>query len=246
MRILILSDIHGNLQALNAVVEHAAGTYDNVVCLGDVVGYGADPNAVSEWVRQNVALTIRGNHDRACVGDPVIEDFNDNAQFSCLWTLERLTESNRTWLKELPAGPQPFEGFYMCHGSPRDEDEYVTDRMTAISLFPFMPGNLCFFGHTHWQGGFRIAPGRMWVVEPPKHQEQERIHFLDRDKAFLINPGSVGQPRDLDPRAGYAILDTDAWSVALRRTTYDIRKAQLTILSAGLPHFLAGRLSEGL
>ncbi len=251
MRILILSDIHANLHALQAVVKDAAGKYDRAVCLGDVVGYGADPNACSEWVREHCALTVRGNHDRACVGDPVVEDFNNNAQMACAWTNKTLTQANREWLLNLPAGPlNALEGgsddFFLCHGSPRDEDEYVTDKDTACSLFSWMPGNVVFFGHTHWQGGYRIAPGRAWEMLPPKPADADRLHLFDPEKGYLMNPGSVGQPRDNDPRASYALFDTTDRTVRLCRVLYDIEGAQQAILDAGLPAFLAFRLGEGM
>ncbi|MBI4910420.1 MAG: metallophosphoesterase family protein [Acidobacteria bacterium] len=251
MRILIISDIHANLHALRAVSKHAEGKYDRVACLGDIVGYGADPNGACEWVREYCATTIRGNHDRACIGDAVVQDFNDNAQLACAWTLQELTEENRQWLQNLPAGPLNVldggkEDFFICHGSPRDEDEYITDKMTACSLFSSMPGNVVFFGHTHWQGGYRIAPGRAWEMLPPKPTDADRLHLFDPDKGYLMNPGSVGQPRDNDPRAAYALFDSEDRMVRLCRAEYDIQGAQKAIIDAGLPSFLAFRLGEGI
>lgn len=239
MRFLILSDIHANRQALEAVVEDAAGRYDRTVCLGDIVGYGAEPNATSDWVRTNVPVTVRGNHDRACTGDPVIEEFSDNAYCAAKWTAPLLTQENHEWLTGLPQGPLAVEDFFLCHGSPADEDEYVASTHEASYQYRHMPGKVCFFGHTHLQGTFAMRPGRVWYQDPGT------VLTVEPDTAYLINPGSVGQPRDHDPRAAYALYDSDAQIVQFRRTKYDVAGAQKAIRKAGLPDYLAARLAQG-
>ncbi|MEO8052067.1 MAG: metallophosphoesterase family protein, partial [Acidobacteriota bacterium] len=157
MPFLILSDIHANLEALEAVLDDARGRYDRVLCLGDLVGYGADPNAIAEWARENVAVTIRGNHDRAsAVQDSAaldaIENFNPAAQSSTHWTRRALLPENRAYLDALPRGPLPYEGVDLVHGSPADEDEYLITVSDAAPLLASLGAQLTFFGHTHKQG----------------------------------------------------------------------------------------------
>ncbi|MBL8176544.1 MAG: metallophosphoesterase family protein [Bryobacterales bacterium] len=239
MRFLILSDIHANRHALEAVVADAGVRYDRIVCLGDIVGYGAEPNATSDWVRTNVPVVVRGNHDRACTGDAVIEEFSDNAYQAAQWTLPLLTEENCRWLTGLPRGPVPVEDFFLCHGSPADEDEYVTSTYEAAFQYRYLPAEVCFFGHTHLQGTFAMRPGKAWYLDPSS------VLAVEPDTAYLINPGSVGQPRDHDPRAAYAVYDSDARIAEFRRVKYDIAGAQKAIREAGLPEYLASRLAQG-
>ncbi len=245
MPFLILSDIHANLEALEAVLDDARGRYDRVVCLGDLVGYGADPNAIAEWVRENVAVTIRGNHDRAsAVQDPggfdAIENFNPAAQSSTHWTRRALLPENRAYLDALPRGPLPYEGVDLVHGSPADEDEYLITVSDAAPLLASLGAPLTFFGHTHKQGGFRLARRATGMLPPERTVELEPHYF------YLVNPGSVGQPRDGDPRAAYALYSPQERTVELRRVAYDVDRAAAKIRSAGLPEFLAARLHEGL
>lgn len=242
MRYLILSDIHGNLEALEAVIEHAAGAYDEVVCLGDLVGYGADPNAVTEWVREHCSAVIRGNHDKVCCGleEPVL--FNPMARFAAEWTLDKLTGDNRRWLRELPQGPLDHGAFLMVHGSVLDEDEYLMDAYDAASQFPHMFGKLVFFGHTHIQGGFFLRP-----VNGAQHTGEAcpgGLCVRDGD-SLLVNPGSVGQPRDLLWTAGYALYDLEQRQIAYQRCEYRVKDAQEKIRRAGLPESLADRLAVG-
>lgn len=245
MRWLILSDIHGNLPALESVLADAKGRCDALLCLGDIVGYGADPNAVTERIRETVPTVIRGNHDRACTGDPTIETFTDLAYSAAMWTRQVLTEENAGYLRSLPAGPIALDGFHIAHGSPRDEDEYVFTRQDAADQFSCLPSHVCFFGHTHVQGGFGLRRGRTWGLAKPDDAEQEAAHTLEPDTCYLVNPGSVGQPRDSDPRASYAIFDGEARTVHFRRVRYDIEAARKKILAAGLHPFLAARLVAG-
>ncbi len=242
MRYLILSDIHANLEALEAVVEHAAGAYDEAVCLGDLVGYGADPNAVTDWVRENCSQVIRGNHDKACCGleEPTL--FNPMARFAVEWTYGKLTEDNRRWLRELPRGPVKRDSFVMVHGSVLDEDEYLIDAYDAAGQFPHMAGKLVFFGHTHVQGGFflRSVNGAGFNSEACP----EALSFREGD-SLLVNPGSVGQPRDLVWTAAYAIYDAEQRRIFYRRCDYRVQDAQEKIRRAGLPESLAKRLGVG-
>jgi predicted phosphodiesterase len=244
MQYLILSDIHANLEGLEAVVRHAEGQYERIVCLGDVVGYGADPNPVCEWVRRHADHVIRGNHDKACCGieEPVL--FNPVARFAVEWTHEQLTQENLAWLRDLPMGPAEVEDFLLAHGSVLDEDEYLIDAQDAANQFPHVLGRVVFFGHTHVQGGFFLraceADGLSTAADP----DANGVALSPADTA-LINPGSVGQPRDLEWESGYALYDSAKRRVRYRRCPYDVAASQRKILDAGLPAALAERLSVG-
>jgi diadenosine tetraphosphatase ApaH/serine/threonine PP2A family protein phosphatase len=245
MRYLILTDIHGNIDALEAVLRDASGRYDEVVCCGDLVGYGACPVEVIEWVRQEATITVRGNHDRAVWEAGLKETFNYAARRAVEWCLETLTPADIEWLRQLPAGPVWPYDFGLAHGSPADEDEYLTLTQDVIGLDRHFQGNLLFFGHTHVQGGWIWQRGGVQRVPVPGPRETQRVIDVDPDYLYLVNPGSVGQPRDHDPRAGYAIWDSAQRLLTLRRVIYDIRTAQGRILSAGLPESLATRLATG-
>lgn len=243
MRYLILSDIHANKEALAAVVKETEGLYDRAVCLGDVVGYGADPNPVVDWVRRNCAAVIRGNHDKACCGLEEPTFFNPVARQAVSWTYQALTEENRRYLRELPRGPVDLETFVIVHGSIRDEDEYLLELRDAAPQFEHALGRLVFFGHTHVQGGFflRTVNG----VSPHSAGESPLTLTIREGDTMLVNPGSVGQPRDLVWEAAYALYDSVSGSLEYRRCAYDVAGAQQKILDAGLPPSLAERLSMG-
>ncbi len=246
MRYLILSDLHANREALEAVLARAESAYDRIVCCGDVVGYGADPDAVTEWTRQNVAHVVRGNHDKACAGLEDLEWFNPVARVSALWTQQVIQQDNRAYLRELAKGPESIDGFEILHGSPLDEDEYVVSERDVSGIAPYLDSAIAFFGHTHLQGGFLCHPnGVMRMRKMPASSEEETFE-LEPDVHYLINPGSVGQPRDGDPRAAYALYDSESRLVTLCRTEYDIPAAQRKILEAGLPEQLAMRLNAGI
>lgn len=243
MRFLILSDIHANWQALEAVMRHARGGYDRILCCGDIVGYGADPDLVTDWVRDHVHATVRGNHDKACAGLEDLEWFNPVARASALWTQVSTKADNIEYLRNLAQGPEQVDGFQILHGSPVDEDEYILTERDAAQAAPYLDPSVTFFGHTHVQGGFLCHRNGVKRI-PPAIQARDEL-ALENDSYYLINPGSVGQPRDGDPRAAYVTYDSDARLVTYCRIEYDVRGAQQKILKAGLPDILARRLSLG-
>jgi predicted phosphodiesterase len=245
VRYLILSDIHANLESLEAVMEHAAGTYDQILCCGDVIGYGADPNAVTEWVRTHAAAVVRGNHDKACVGLDDLEWFNPVARAAALWTQQELTPENADYIRQLPQGPLAQDGFQMVHGSPLDEDEYILGASDAALVVPYLETPLTFFGHTHLQGGFLLNHNRIETIGKPHFSEERQTMEIDAECLYMINPGSVGQPRDSDPRAAYLVYDPEEHIAVYCRLPYDIAKAQEKIRHAGLPPLLADRLAVG-
>jgi predicted phosphodiesterase len=246
VRYLIVSDIHGNREALEAVSE-AAGKegYDQVVCCGDLVGYGADPNVAAEWVREHVKAVVRGNHDKACVGLDDLEWFNPAARASAIWTQKSLTPENFEYLKQLPRGPLPVNGFQILHGSPLDEDEYLIAASEASMLTEYLEERVSFFGHTHLQGGFWLHRSGVKRLPPMGRVDNRQELILDEDSFYLINPGSVGQPRDGDPRAAWAYYEPEHRLVVFRRVAYDLSGAQQKIRAAGLPDVLARRLALG-
>lgn len=245
MRYLILSDLHSNLEALQSVLSHAAGDYDRIVCCGDLAGYGPDPNAIIDWARASLYAVIRGNHDRACGGLDDLEWFNPIARTATLWTIQQLTEENLKYLRALPEGPLNVDGFSLAHGSPLDEDEYVITAQDALNQFPYVQSDLVFFGHTHLQGGFARTGERMEVHAHPCGAENHRFLHLMPDTAYLLNPGSVGQPRDADCRAGYILYDSEQRLVVFHRVGYDDEFTREKIIRAGLPDSLGNRLLVG-
>ena len=245
MRYLIVSDLHANREALDAVVQHANDRYDQAICCGDLVGYGADPNAIVDWVRANCALTVRGNHDKACTGLDDLEWFNPVAKAAAVWTQQNMTAENAEWTRSLPKGPLSVGGFQAVHGAPFDEDEYVLAAEEATQAFGYLESRLAFFGHTHVQGGFIWNHSRVETVMRTSARSERQIMEIDPQCAYLINPGSVGQPRDGDPRAAYCLYDSDAAMVTYFRVDYNIAAAQQKIRQAGLPPILADRLTVG-
>jgi diadenosine tetraphosphatase ApaH/serine/threonine PP2A family protein phosphatase len=245
VRYLILSDIHANWEALTAVLDRAAGDYDRTVCCGDLVGYGPDPNRVMDWVRKSAPIVIRGNHDKAAVGLENLEWFNPVARTAAVWTQGELTPENREYVRQLAKGPLAVESFQIAHGSPLDEDEYLLGASEVAQAFAYLDRNITFFGHTHVQGGFTLSRGRIGILPGGAWDDEPAGLDLDPDDAYLINPGAVGQPRDGDPRAAYAVYDTGANSVVYFREPYDIASVQAKIRAAGLPDVLADRLAVG-
>jgi predicted phosphodiesterase len=246
VRYLILSDIHSNREALDAVLDAAAGDgYDEAVCCGDVVGYGADPNAAADWVRSHVRSVVRGNHDKACVGLDDLEWFNPAARASAIWTQHVLTPGNLEYLKRLARGPMLVSDFQILHGSPLDEDEYLIAAAEASMVTGYLDTRISFFGHTHLQGGFWLHRSGVRRIGAMSRTEDRQELLLDENSFYLINPGSVGQPRDGDPRAAWAVYDTDHRMIIYRRTEYDLACTQKKIRDAGLPEVLARRLMLG-
>jgi len=245
MRYLVVSDIHSNLEALEAVLQSARGEYDAILCCGDFVGYGADPAAVVDWASQFVRMAVRGNHDRVMLASQDLEWFNYAARAAALWTREALSPQQKRYLRSLPAGPQRMEGFQIFHGAPQDEDEYLLDRDSVQLCESFLDCRVSFFGHTHIQGGFRVFRGAVESIAKTPSEARELQMELSGTEFYLINPGSVGQPRDGDPRAAYCIYSPDERAVTFRRIPYNIAAAQRKILAAGLPEILAYRLASG-
>jgi diadenosine tetraphosphatase ApaH/serine/threonine PP2A family protein phosphatase len=245
VRYLILSDLHANLEALDAVLQQADGRYDKAVCCGDLVGYGADPNAIVEWVRANCSPTVRGNHDKACTGVDDLEWFNPIAKQAAVWTQQELTSENTIWTRDLPKGPIMEDGFQVVHGAPFDEDEYVLAAGEANQAFGYLEARIAFFGHTHVQGGFIWNQSRVETIPRTSMRTDRQMLEIDPACAYLVNPGSVGQPRDGDPRAAYCLYDSEASMVTYFRAEYDIEEAQRKIREAGLPDVLADRLAVG-
>jgi predicted phosphodiesterase len=251
VRLLLVSDIHSNYEALEACLD-AAPEHDAVANLGDVVGYGASPNQVIEVVRALKPVSVRGNHDRCCCGLEDLSTFNPIAACAATWTHTELSERNLDWLRELPCGPLHnglWQGTQFVHGSPLQEDDYITSESSASAALATSKFHLTFFGHTHVQGAFAQV-GKMAEVQPLESLRSANRLLISRltlspKTKYLINPGSVGQPRDRDRRAAFAIYDEAEHEVVFYRVPYDIARAQERILQAGLPQMLAARLEEG-
>ena len=244
MRYLVLSDIHANLEALNAVLSTAGDQWTAVLVLGDLIGYGADPNLVVERVRALPNVTvIRGNHDKVGAGLESVAGFNHLARQAIIWTTKALTDENRAWVAALPAGPVAVDPMVeICHGSPFDEDLYIFDDLDARRSFGVMQRQLCVFGHTHVPAAFQFDSDLRHMPPPRGDEFQITLRGATR---YLVNCGAVGQPRDGDPRAAFGIIDTEAQSITVRRVDYDVAVAQAKIVKAGLPEVLAQRLAIG-
>jgi predicted phosphodiesterase len=250
VRILLLSDIHANLEALDACLA-AAPSFDMAVNQGDIVGYGASPNEVTDRSRELCKTFVRGNHDKAATGLMSLDDFNPMAAAAAMWTRNELRRENLAWLRDLPGGPvslPELPDVQIVHGSPSDEDEYVVSLGDALAPLITLTNSLTFFGHTHLQGGF-FANGSSADGFRPEYKtvgqaESVPLHLKDGAR-YLINPGSVGQPRDGDWRAAFALFDTEANVVHFHRTPYSLKEAQDRIFEAGLPARLATRLAVG-
>lgn len=247
MRFLILSDIHANLTALEASLAESEGHWDKAVCLGDVVGYGPDPNEVIDRLRGLGAITIRGNHDKVGSGLESAEDFNPVARAAAMWTRSQLRPENRDYLEKLPLGPLSLDGFSLVHGALHDEDEYVVAPAQALESLLEAPSQVTFFGHTHLQGGFSLGPDNALAALQlrPAEREKSRKLELKRGTSYLLNPGSVGQPRDGDPRAAFAIADLPRGEVQFWRVAYEVERVQERMEKAGLPEPLVLRLAFG-
>jgi diadenosine tetraphosphatase ApaH/serine/threonine PP2A family protein phosphatase len=247
MRYLILSDIHGNYAALREVLKQAP-PHDEVLFLGDLVGYGASPNEVmEELAKLNVTGLVRGNHDKVCAGIDPGHHFNSNALTSARWTREQLTPENFNYLRELPQGPLRFDDLItIAHGSPMDEDYYILYENDAFVSFQNFDTPLCFFGHTHVPGLFVLEKSPpVFYYFLPRGDFMYHLH-LDGTRQYLINPGSIGQPRDYDHRAAFCLLDTETALISYHKVRYPIEEATSKIRRANLPEFLAERLFSGV
>jgi predicted phosphodiesterase len=246
MRTLVLSDLHANLTALEASLSAAEGKWDRVVCLGDIVGYGPDPNEVASQVRNLGAVTIRGNHDKAVAELMPTDDFNPVAKMAVDWTRAQLSNENLDWLAALPQGPLETDGLMLVHGAVQDEDEYVFTPSQALEGLLDSTSQVTFYGHTHHQGGFAYLDSQLEVLQlHPRSQELRCALQVENEKRYLLNPGSVGQPRDGDPRASFAIADLDHHAIEFWRVAYNIGKVQERMRFARLPEPLAHRLTLG-
>lgn len=246
MRYLVISDIHANLEAYETVMAEAKPLgYDKILVLGDLVGYGADPNAICDRVRAlNPHGLIRGNHDKVGSGVESPEGFNAVARNAIRWTFDNLSNENREWLAALPAGPMIVDDLIeICHGTPFDEDAYVFDDLDALRAMHSARRPLCLFGHTHVQVGHYLSRDQFGLATAD--ESRPLTIKLEEANRYLVNPGSVGQPRDGDPRAGFGIVDTTAREMTIYRVEYPIAKAQARILEEGLPDVLAQRLALG-
>jgi predicted phosphodiesterase len=246
VQFLILNDIHANWHALEAALADAEGKFQQIICCGDIVGYNPRPVEVLEWTRAHCAWVIRGNHDKAVAGIDDIEWFNEVARIAAFWTREQLNSEQIEYLRDLKTGPLKLDQFHIWHGSPLDEDEYITTPSEASKCFAPFELPLAFFGHTHLQGGFFLRRRRTGRIAPVPEEHEESVLALEPDTLYMVNPGSVGQPRDGDPRAAYAIFDSEQNTVLLRRVEYPIQKTAEEIIGAGLPDVLALRLFEGM
>lgn len=245
LRYLILSDLHSNLHALVAALTAAGGLYDQIVCCGDLVGYGAHPNETVQWATKHLRRIVRGNHDKVAVGIDLPEGYNEVAKASLGWTGRILTAENRRYLEGLPRGPVAHDGFWLMHGSPIDEDLYLVSEGDARGMNRYLPGEINFFGHTHRQGGFAYFGDSLRMLAQTGQGALTHTLQLEPGMQYLINPGSTGQPRDGDARAAFCILDREANQVSFYRTEYDIEGAARSIVNAGLPELLAKRLFLG-
>jgi diadenosine tetraphosphatase ApaH/serine/threonine PP2A family protein phosphatase len=240
MRVAVLSDIHANLVALEAVLA-AVPSVDGIWQLGDVVGYGPDPDAVVARLREAGARGVRGNHDAAALGGPEIDAFNVDARHAMEWTREAIDDDTRAWLRGLPERAA-LESYTLVHGSPRDPIwEYVTSTPVARAGFQAMDTPSGLHGHTHVPIAFLEDDGRLETMSPGAGS---RLAFDGR--RVLLNPGSVGQPRDGIPTASWLLLDTDAGTATWQRTAYDVAAVQSAMAEVGLPERLVARLAYGL
>ncbi len=243
MRILIISDIHANAVALTAVIAEA-GAFDSLWCLGDVVGYGPEPNECISILSRYDPLCLAGNHDWVVIDKLDAEEFNADARRAALWTREQLTAEHLEWLRALPERvPTQLDKFTLVHGSPRHPIwEYVLTPAVARSNFQSFDTPYCLMGHTHVPVMFRYREDKHTVAAVPFPEDKPYQFGQER---VMINPGSVGQPRDGDPRASFAVLDTDSMTLIHRRVEYDISATQAKMQAAQLPPRLVARLSYG-
>jgi predicted phosphodiesterase len=239
MKYAIIADIHGNLDAFQVVLEDIrAQNATHIVCLGDVVGYNAQPKECLQIIREMNIPCVKGNHDEYCSSEDHLEGFNPHAAEAVHWTREQLSAEEKQWLRDLKYS-RMAANFTMVHATldAPERWQYVFDKLAAAASFPYQQTHMCFFGHTH----VPVAFMRDTVVRGGTYSKFK----VDPAKKYFINVGAVGQPRDNNPKAAYVIYDMDAQTIELRRLDYDIAAAQKKIRDAGLPERLAERLAFG-
>ena len=245
MKYLVFSDIHSNLEAFEEMLSlKPVKAVDKYLFLGDLVGYGASPNEIIDLFKTlgNVH-SIRGNHDKVIANLESSSLFNPVAAFSAEWSKVQITNRNQTFLKQLPVGPEVVDHFItICHGSTFDEDYYVFSMFEAVESFKFMDTSIGFFGHTHFPVIYLIRNEKIDIV--PLNRDTKIK--LDPNTRYLINPGSIGQPRDKNPNPSFIIFDSAKKEIHFSRFSYNIKETQRKIRDAGLPEILASRLESGI
>ena len=245
MRFLVLSDIHANVTALDASLAAVEGRWERVFCLGDMVDYGPDPNEVTDRVKALDPVIIRGNHDKAVAGLTDLRGVQSRGANRRAVDARADSARNLAYIAQLPAGPAPVESVTLVHGSYQDEDEYVFVPGQAMGGLLDSPTDVTFFGHTHYQGGFSYRAGHIGVIQlRPEPGPNFAALRLEPGTRYLLNPGSIGQPRDGDPRAAFAIADLDHHVIEFWRVPYDIAAVQDRMRDAGLPFPLIERSQQ--
>lgn len=243
MRVLVLADIHSNLEALTAVIDdaEARGEFDMIWCLGDTVGYGPNPGPCLQLIRRYRFLGVAGNHDHAAVGKRGTDDFNYAAKAAIVWTSGQLSAEETDFLAALPL-VVTTDPFTLVHGSLRDPlNEYLMGQESARATFELSQTQFCLVGHSHHPFICRENQG-----SPTFHQFSEDEVFPLSNERLIINPGGVGQPRDHDSRPSYAIYDSGSMTIQRHRVTYDIKHTQDKMRKAALPNYLIERLTQGI
>lgn len=246
MRYLIFADVHGNLEALEAVLKQAQRKrIDHYIFLGDLVGYGASPNeVVNRAVGLKPLSLIRGNHDKAVAGLDSVQTFNPIAASAIFWTKKAIAKKNLDILTRLKQSPViVHDTITICHGAPFDEDYYIFGEFDATEAFSYIKTPICFFGHTHFPFVYVERDG---LVEGTFLEGDFNEVKIEKGVRYLINPGSVGQPRDRNSKAAFAVYDSDVRLIKFFRADYDIALAQKKILKENLPPALAERLAIGI
>ncbi|UCH93554.1 MAG: metallophosphoesterase family protein [Candidatus Aminicenantes bacterium] len=245
MRYLIFSDIHSNLEAFEKLLKlSTVKEADKYLFLGDLVGYGADPDKTIALFRELTNIhSIRGNHDKVIANLESSSLFNPVAAFSAEWSKIQLSEDHQTYLKELKKGPELVDHFItICHGSTFDEDYYVFSMFEAVESFKFMDTSIGFFGHTHFPVIYLLRNEKIDIVP----LTQDTKIKLDPNTRYLVNPGSIGQPRDKNPNPSFIIFDASKKELHFKRFTYNFKETQRKVREAGLPEILASRLESGI
>lgn len=242
VRILVVSDLHSNIVAFDAVLE-AVGSFDQLWCLGDIVGYGPRPNEVVARLMSLHSVAVAGNHDHAALGKIQMDDFNLNAQFAAEWTRNELTSETRAYLDGLPT-IRVLGEFTLVHGSPRSHVwEYILSAAVADANFKHFDGQFCMIGHTHIPSVFALnSDGEPFAQRIDGDGD---LPLTQPGWRFILNPGSVGQPRDDNPLASCLLIDTDQRTARWRRVSYDVAETQRQMRDAKLPARLVDRLAEG-